>query len=317
MKKVLGISFGRKLQTTDVMVKEALLQCKQAGHEITFIRAQDLDIKNCTGCIACVIGLNSGRTKGECVLKDDFHILDEAIMEADAVIYGCPTYETSPTGLFKTVCDRIGPSHDLAFRKVATDERQAAGRPQSELPDPRALKPRVGAFCSCGGALTKNWLAFMSPVMYEFSFPLGIDIVDTFDYHGGMAYNHVVGNTSVIERMARMGQNVVEALAATDEAERTRWRGEHQGVCPVCHCNLLTIPESGEAGKIECPVCGIEGSVTLEDGRLKTAFSAEQQDRSRLRYGGKLEHCIEIREKGAPPGQIPDLEQRLDRYRWE
>ena len=49
MGKVTGISFGRKMMNTEVMIKEALEVCAQRGHEIQFIRAMDLDIKNCKG----------------------------------------------------------------------------------------------------------------------------------------------------------------------------------------------------------------------------------------------------------------------------
>ena len=126
MSKVLGLSFGRKMSNCDVMVKHALTACKEAGHEVRFINIYDLDIKDCTGCIACTVGMIMGK-RGDCVLKDDFHILDEAMMEADAIIYGCPTFEMTPTGTFKTVCDRLGPSHDISFRKVAIEEGLAAG----------------------------------------------------------------------------------------------------------------------------------------------------------------------------------------------
>ena len=37
-------------------------------------------------------------------------------------IVGSPTYVLSPTGRFKTVCDRIGPSHDITFRKATYEE---------------------------------------------------------------------------------------------------------------------------------------------------------------------------------------------------
>ena len=79
-KKILGLSFGRKMSNTEVMVKHALMACQEAGHDVRFIRVNDLDIKDCTGCIACVVGMIMGK-KGGCVLKDDFHILDEALME--------------------------------------------------------------------------------------------------------------------------------------------------------------------------------------------------------------------------------------------
>ena len=53
--KVLGISFGRKLGNTEVMVKQALKVCENAGHAIKFIRADDLNIKPCTGFVYPVL----------------------------------------------------------------------------------------------------------------------------------------------------------------------------------------------------------------------------------------------------------------------
>ena len=85
-KKVLGISFGRKMANTDVMVKTALMECEKAGFDVQFIRGDDLDIKPCTGCISCVVGMTTGRGKGGCPIKDDFHIIDEALMECDPTI---------------------------------------------------------------------------------------------------------------------------------------------------------------------------------------------------------------------------------------
>ena len=42
-KKVVGFSFGRKMSNTEVMIKEALLECKRAGMEIQFVRCDDLN----------------------------------------------------------------------------------------------------------------------------------------------------------------------------------------------------------------------------------------------------------------------------------
>lgn len=312
MKKVLGISFGRKMGNTDVMVKTALMECEKAGCQVKFLRGDDLDIKPCTGCISCVVGMTTGRGKGGCPVKDDFHILDEALMECDAVIVGSPTYVLSPTGKFKVVCDRIGPSHDITFRKATYEEGLAAGKPADQLPDPRSFKKRVGALISVGGAMTKNWLAFMLPTMYEFTMSMGIDVVDMHEYHGAMACEHVLGNDTQMERMRTMGKNIAEALAAETEEERTRWRGEEQGVCPVCHCNMLTVSEDG--AHIECPVCGISGEASMQDGKLKVNFSEAQQKRSRLHWDGKLEHSTEIKIQAVGPGQIPDLAERKKAY---
>jgi len=313
MKKVLGLSFGRRMSNCEVMVKEALMACEAEGCEVRFIRVDDLNIKQCTGCIACVVGLVTGQGKGDCVLKDEFPILDEAIMECDAMIIASPTYVLSPTGTYKTICDRIGPSHDITFRQETYDAGLAAGKPAEKLPDVRSFKPRVAALISVGGAMTKNWLSFMLPTMYELTMPMGVDVIDLFEYHGAMAFEHVIGNQPVMERMSKVGHNIAAALQAVSTEERTRYRGDQEGVCPVCHCDLLTVLHDGN--KVECPVCGIEGILELAGGQLKASFSAEQQKRSRLFYAGKLEHSTEIKTKAAHPGQIPDKAERLAKYK--
>lgn len=312
-KTVLGLSFGRKLGNTDIMIKTALKECEAAGFNVRFIRVDDLDIKPCTGCISCVVGMTTGRGKGGCPIKDDFHILDEALMNCDAVIVGSPTYVLSPTGRFKTVCDRIGPSHDVTFRKATYEEGLAAGKPADVLPDERSFKKRVGALVSVGGAMTKNWLAFMLPTMYEFTMSMGIDVIDMHEYHGAMAYEHVLGNSEQIERMKLMGQHIAQALSADNEQERTKWRGLEEGVCPVCHCDMLTV--SKDRKSIECPVCGIYGDLELKDGRISAVFSEAEKKRSRLYWDGKLEHSTEIKTRAVGPGQIPDLKKMLEPFK--
>lgn len=312
-KKILGISFGRKMGNTEVMVKAALMEGQKAGYDVQFIRADDLDIKVCTGCISCVVGLTTGRGKGGCPLKDDFHVIDEALMDCDAIIVGSPTYVLSPTGRFKTICDRIGPSHDITFRKAAYEEGVKAGKPLAQLPDERSFKPRVGALLSVGGAMTQNWLAFMLPTMYEITMSMGIDVIDMHEYYGAMAHEHVLGNEKEMQRAERMGRNIVEALAATTDEERTRWRGEEEGVCPVCHCDLLTV--SKDRTYVECPVCGINGSLEMSDGKIIPCFSNEEQKRSRLHWEGKLEHSTEIKTKAVGPGQIKNLEALKEAYK--
>ncbi len=310
--KVLGLSFGRKQGNTDIMVKTALMECKKAGYGVQFIRVDDLDIKPCTGCISCVVGMTTGRGKGGCPLQDDFAILDEALMECDALIVGSPTYVLSPTGRFKTVCDRIGPSHDITFRKATYEEGLAAGKEASQLPDVRSFKKRVGALISVGGAMTKNWLAFMLPTMYEITMSMGIDVIDMHEYHGAMAYEHVLGNEPEIARMKEVGRHIVEALRAESEEERVRFRGEDEGVCPVCHCDMLTVGKDRIG--VECPVCGIAGRLSIVDGRITVEFSEAEQKRSRLHWEGKLEHSTEIKTKAVGPGQIADLKEQLAKY---
>ena len=48
--KVLGISFGRKNQRSDVLVKEALFAAKAAGADVQFINTLTLNIGHCRAC---------------------------------------------------------------------------------------------------------------------------------------------------------------------------------------------------------------------------------------------------------------------------
>ena len=307
-KKVLGISFGRKMSNCDIMVKQALMKCEEEGCETAFIRADDLHIENCTGCIACTIGTMTGRGRGYCVKHDDFDILDENIMQSDAVIIACPTYETSVTGRFKTICDRIGPSHDITFRKAAYDEGKAAGKPESALPDARAFKKRTAALISVGGAMTENWICLTLPMMYEFTFPMAIDVVDAVEYYGAMAHESVVGYPEMMERMTKVGENIVASIKAETEEERTKWRGdEDEGACPMCHTRLLQL--SHDAKTVDCVVCGSHGTFEIVDGKLKVSYTEEEKKRSRLYWGGKLEHSTEIKTQAQPSGTIKNLKE--------
>ena len=53
--KILGLSFGRKMGNTDILVKEALYGAKEGRPEaeVKFINTNKLTIDRCTGCGAC------------------------------------------------------------------------------------------------------------------------------------------------------------------------------------------------------------------------------------------------------------------------
>ena len=61
--KVLGISFGRKNQRSDVMVKEALFAAKAAGADVQFINTITLDIGHCRACDFCSRNRDKGATE--------------------------------------------------------------------------------------------------------------------------------------------------------------------------------------------------------------------------------------------------------------
>jgi multimeric flavodoxin WrbA len=307
--KLLGLSFGRKMQNTEVLIKEAMMAAEKMGADVGMIRLLDLDIKPCTGCTKCVQSLMQGGP-GKCVIKDDLHLVDEQLMECDALILGSPVFVLTPHGLLKVISDRFGPSHDYAFRKEAQKVREAKAK--GEGPDKRSFKNRVAGFISVGGAITPHWLSLGLPLMNLFTFPSHIQVVDQMQVLGVSRWGHVVLNDEAMARARNLGHIVAQAMGKSEK--ELRWMGDEPGTCPVCHSNLLTVPKKNP---VECAICGIKGKIGVEGDEITVTFSEEEQKKARLTIAGKLEHYLEIRDNFRIAAARKDLDQipeRLKKY---
>jgi tRNA U54 and U55 pseudouridine synthase Pus10 len=148
--------------------------------------------------------------------------------------------------------------------------------------------------------------------MYESMMSAGVDVIDTHVYYGAMNVQHVLGVPEQMERMDRMAQNILDALAADSEDERKKWRGTEEGACPVCHQSMFRVHQGCD--KVECAICGIDGKVALVDGKIVYSFSREEQDRSRMKYAGKLEHRNEIADGAMTQKKVENLAELKKPY---
>jgi hypothetical protein len=92
-----------------------------------------------------------------------------------------------------------------------------------------------------------------------------------------------------------------------------KWMGE-EGTCPVCHSSLLTVTGKNP---VECPICGIAGTLKVEGDRISVHFSEDEKKRSRLFLAGKTEHWVEIRTNVGMFMQRPDayeIPERVKQY---
>lgn len=71
-----------------------------------------------------------------------------------------------------------------------------------------------------------------------------------------------------------------------------QWHGDKEGVCPICHCDQLTVRDGTT---VECSVCGSIGTLEVLDGKIHVIYPQKQLERSRYRPGGDMEHCLEIK----------------------
>ncbi|MCM8709931.1 flavodoxin family protein [Clostridium sp. SYSU_GA19001] len=301
--KVLGISFGRKMGNTDILVKEALFGAKSKGAEVEFVNTVSMNIGRCIGCGACSSGFRQGKD-AKCIIKDDYHELEQKVLDADAIIVGAPVYVLQPVGQFKDFVDRFGPMHDMAAMKAEQDKRMERGETDNPV-DPRYFKKRYVGYISVGGATTKNWVSMGLPTLHLFGISSGMKAVGEIDaYKMGETGNPVL-DEALIANANTLGVKVTEAVGKPDE--EIEWYGE-EGTCPVCHQNLITL---NGTTTVECPVCGIEGKLSVDGDKVNVTFSKEQQARARGTYEGLLEHYLEITGFGAIAG--PKLQAAKDR----
>lgn len=306
--KVLGITCGRKMSNTEILVKEALMGAQAAGAEVEIIRLMDLNLKPCTGCNACVVDLFEKAGSGDCILKDDLAFIDEKIMEADALIVGSPIYEKSPTGQLKILNDRMGPSHDIAFRMIAKHIRQEKGITTGKGPDERAFKPRVASLFAVGGS---DWVEMALPMLQMFVMPMQIKVVDQQIFNWIALPGVAALHDEMLERAYKSGQHVAESLKGP--IEEAKYIGA-PGLCEMCNTNLIDVKASDSTAV--CSVCGVRGKLVQEGDKMTFVVSEEEKAISHINVAGKFKHGDDLKNRSLKPADnMHEIPAKLEKYK--
>lgn len=313
--KVLGISFGRKNQRCDVMVKEALFAAKASGAEVQFINTLALNIGHCRACDYCSRSRDKGAKEIHCCLKDDYSVLEEACLDADGIIIGAPVYAVGIVGQFKNFLDRFGPSHDRAQLLETNKKRKEEGKTEEELLDPRYFKDRYVGYISVGGAQTHNWVSLGLPILDLFSFSFCMKCVGHVDAYDQGRTGHPLLNPALMKECHDLGTAVASSIGTPYE-ECDTWSGE-RGTCPVCHNNLLSVNGTTD---VECPVCGIWGNLQINGEKVTVEWPEKEIRRARNTTIGIYEHYNEIQNmiKVCVPKLVENKEsltQQMERYK--
>ena len=295
---ILGISFGKVNANTDILVKEALFGAREAAPdaEIKFINTNKLKIGRCIGCGACSRALENGKDN-VCIVKDDFQELEEAVRSADCLIFGAPVYVLQPVGQFKDFVDRFSCRHDYSAITWVLDKRRNGEMPGNadDFPMER-LKKRTVSYISVGGATTENWTSMGTATLHLFGFPPMMRVMGNYNANSMGTVANPYLDEQLIENMHEMGRRTVKGYL-DDSVQFFQPENKPEGVCPVCHQRLITIMPG--TTKVECPVCGIEGQLSIENDAVKVTFSEQQQARARGTFAGLREHTTEIQGFGA------------------
>lgn len=310
--RILGVSFGKKHANTDILVKEALFGAKEAAPdaEIKFINTVNMNIGRCRGCGACSGQLEKGKDN-VCIFKDDFQALEDEVREADAIILGAPVYVLQPVGQFKDFVDRFSCRHDYSAITWVLDKRKSGEMPGNAEDFPmERFKKRTVSYVSVGGASTDNWTSMGTATLHLFGFPPMMKVMGNYNANSMGTVGNPYLDDKLIADMHEMGKRT--ALGLTDDTvEFFEPEGKPKGVCPVCRQRLITILPG--TTKVECPICGIEGELSIKDGAVQVEFSEAQQNRARGTFAGLREHTTEIQGFGAICGpKIMANKEKLD-----
>ncbi len=104
MKAVAVNGSPRKGGNTEILLRKALEPLEAAGWETELVQVGGRNIRGCIACYKCF----ENRDR-RCSVKDDiFNGCMEKLLEADAMIFGSPTYFTDVTAELKALIDRAG-----------------------------------------------------------------------------------------------------------------------------------------------------------------------------------------------------------------
>ena len=287
--KILAISGGTKNGTNDSMAREALMGAAEQGAEVELINLFDLNLKPCTGCIACVGSLMSGGP-GDCIMKDDLAWLEGEIQSADGILWVMPIFEKGAPAIFKILQDRLfGPSHDIGTNTIGKMIAEKMGKPG---PAPTKFAKKVTSIIGIGGS---DWMTrFSSDLNIAVMVPMWKVIDDqVFSWSKSL-----VMEDEKVARCHEIGANLAKAAA---DMENAKYLGD-EGVCPNCHSRNFYLHADGAA---ECVVCGIKGKLNT-DGGFKFDFDPEQMEHAHNLVPGKLLHMQDI---GQNEGKLADLKK--------
>jgi multimeric flavodoxin WrbA len=289
-KKIVGLTCGKKNGNSEDFLKAALMGAEEFGIKSEIIRAMDLKVTPCTACWAC-------RQTGKCAKDDVDWILEQTLLSDNdtAVIVAAPVYHLRSCSYLMIISEK---TNHLFGRKADLFARR-----------------KVGAAISVGGSGYDGWTS------------LGLTSINLFLQHfttlvDQIQINHCADkgaaltpdNDWAIERCKELGRNVAKAMNMP--IEKVKYVGGDTPVsCPVCHCNIMYFEK--EFPEIACPVCQVHGKVSVENGKYKIAWNADDIKSPRFSQE-KEDHHREwlMRHAGEEHPQIamPETQAKIKTY---
>jgi multimeric flavodoxin WrbA len=292
--KILGLSCGRKMGNSEVLVKAALMGAEEAGTDVEIMRLMDLHIKPCTGCESCTAKMAKGEP-AECVIKDDdIGFISEKFGEFQGLIIGSPVYFLAPPGYLKVLTDRM-------ISREINATMAAAKNGEKKRP--------VGLIAVGGG--NKSWTPMGISLMKLLTFT-EFTTVDQLHVTDAARPAQILLDEKIMDKAKLLGRRVAQASAG--EPEAMKFVGDDPGLCPVCHSNMIVHLKQGST--VECPICGAAGALKLDGENLAMVLDEASTKTNRSTLGGRLHHFLEIKEiHERYYANLAEVQKREEKYK--
>lgn len=292
--KVFGLSCGRKMGNSEILVKAALMGAEEVGAKVEIMRLMDLHIKPCRGCESCTAKMAKGEP-AECVIKDDdLSFVAEKFGDFDGLILGAPVYFLAPPGYLKVLTDRM----------ISREINATIGAAKS------GEKKRPVGLISVGGG-NESWTPMGISLMKLLTFT-EFATIDQLHVTEAARPAQILLDERIIEKARLLGRRIAQAAAAP--AENMTFMGDDPGLCPVCHSNMVVHLKRGST--VECPICGAAGTLKLDGDDIAMVLDEESMKTNRSTLGGRLHHFLEIKEiHERYYANIEEVQRRQEKYK--
>ncbi len=288
MKKIIGLSFGRKNSNCEAFLKAALMAAEEDGVETEIIRALDFKILPCTSCGACF-------KDSKCPHDDSDWILENTMLGDSGLIIAAPVYHIRAPGTLMCVSEKV--NHVFMKNPYVHDRR------------------KLSAAISVGGSGYDGWTALGLPTVHLLiqHFSTLVDQVQ-INHCADKGAALTPDNEWAIERSRQLGHNLAKSMDLP--FEQVKYLGEDSPIsCPVCHCDVFYLDKG--LPDIMCPTCQVHGKVTIVDGKCTVAWNEDDIKNPRFSASKQkhhLEWIMRHRTEEGPQTAMPETQEKIKQY---
>ncbi|MBN2809459.1 MAG: flavodoxin family protein [Deltaproteobacteria bacterium] len=182
----------RRQGNTSRLLQSAVAGARSAGAEVTEIVLRDLKLQPCLEIYAC-------RKDGRCAIKDDFQVLAETLLAAEATILASPMFFYAVSAHVKALMDRC---QSLWVKKYWLDEK----------PLGRLDNAKPGLFLAVGATTGKRLFDGAEMSVRYFFDTFDTALWKTLGYRGLDGADDILKHPEYLEEARQAGVDMVKMV---------------------------------------------------------------------------------------------------------